>query len=91
MFDFRTADRMVCTEVIYRGFHGTGPVRFHLKEVGGRLCLPAEEFLDQAVACGFRIIVTGGLRGDFLLTAEQAAVAFQETRKPLPGTGSGKS
>jgi hypothetical protein len=91
VFDFRTADRMVCTEVIYRGFHGTGPVRFHLKEVGGRLCLPAEEFLDQAVACGFRIIVTGGLRGDLLLTAEQAAVAFHETRKPLPGTGSGKS
>ena len=24
LFDFRTADRMVCTEVIYRGFHGIG-------------------------------------------------------------------
>ena len=46
-------------------------MRFHLKEVGGRLCLPAEEFLDQAMECGFRIIVTGGLRGDLLLTGER--------------------
>jgi hypothetical protein len=83
LFDFRTADRMVCTEVIYRGFHGTGPVRFHLKEVGGRLCLPAEEFLDQAMDGGFRIIVTGGLRGDVLLTENDADEAFRETRKPL--------
>jgi hypothetical protein len=74
---------MVCTEVIYRGFHGTGPVRFHLKEVGGRLCLPAEEFLDQAMDGGFRIIVTGGLRGDVLLTENDADEAFRETRKPL--------
>ncbi len=36
LFDFRTADRMVCTEVIYRGFHGIRPVRFHLREVGRR-------------------------------------------------------
>lgn len=80
LFDFRTADRIVCTEVIYRGFHGSGPVRFHLKEVGGRLCLPAEEFLDQAMACGFRIVVTGGLRGDVLLTENAAEEAFRETR-----------
>lgn len=91
VFDFRTADRLVCTEVIYRGFHGTGPVRFHLKEVGGRLCLPAEEFMDQAVACGFRIIATGGLRGDSLLTGEPAVAAFQATRNPPAGKGSGKS
>lgn len=53
LFDFRTADRMVCTEVIYRGFHGIGAVKFELKEVGGRLCLPAEKFLEQALACGY--------------------------------------
>ena len=91
VFDFRTADRMVCTEVIYRGFHGTGPVRFHLQEVGGRLCLPAEQFMDQAVACGFRIIATGGLRGDLLLTGEPAVTAFQATRKPPAETRPGKS
>jgi hypothetical protein len=82
LFDFRTADRLVCTEVIYRGFHGIDPVRFHLREVGGRLCLPAEEFLDQALACGFEIILTAGLGGDHLLTGENARQAFHASRHP---------
>ncbi len=83
LFDFRTADRMVCTEVIYRGFHGIGPVRFYLREVGGRLCLPAEEFLNQAVDCGFWIVATGGLQGDCLRVGEEAEAAFLETRRAL--------
>ena len=40
LFDFRTSDRLACTEVIYRGFHGIGLVVFRLKEVSGRKCLP---------------------------------------------------
>lgn len=81
LFDFRTADRMVCTEVIYRGFHGIGPVRFHLEEVGGRLCLPAEEFLVQAADCGFRIVATAGLRGDVVLAGKDAELAFHDSRR----------
>jgi hypothetical protein len=81
LFDFRTADRMVCTEVIYRGFHGIGPIRFHLEEVGGRLCLPAEEFVIQAMDCGFRIIASAGLRGDVLLTGLDAELAFHDSRQ----------
>ena len=83
LFDFRTADRMVCTEVIYRGFHGAGPLRFRLKEVGGRLCLPAEEFIDQALECGFQIAATCGLSGNFLLLGDDAAMAFRKTRMPI--------
>ena len=83
LFDFRTADRLACTEVIYRGFHGIGPVGFHLEEVGGRLCLPAEEFLSQAMDCGFRVLVTGGLRGDGLLYETEAGVAFRSSRSSL--------
>lgn len=79
VFDFRTADRMVCTEVIYRGFHGIGPAKFRLKEVGGRLCLPAEEFLDQALGCGYQISATGGLGGDGLLIGDDCLEAFQKT------------
>lgn len=81
LFDFRTADRMVCTEVIYRGFHGIGPVKFELKEVGGRLCLPAEKFLEQALACGYQVMATAGLRGNCVRSgsdAEQAYVHAQE-------------
>ena len=83
LFDFRTADRLVCTEVIYRGFHGIDPIRFQLREVGGRLCLPAEEFLDQALACGFEIILTAGLQGDRLFTGPDAHSAFLASRKPI--------
>ncbi|MCU0748667.1 MAG: hypothetical protein MUF13_03880 [Akkermansiaceae bacterium] len=80
LFDFRTADRLVCTEVVYRGFHACGPVRFELRDVGGRLCLPAEELLDQALACGFRIIATGGLEERGLVTGHEAEAAFRRTR-----------
>ena len=80
LFDFRTADRLVCTEVIYRGYHGIDPVRFHLREIGGRLCLPAEEFLDQALACGFELILTAGLEGNRLLTGSDARSAFHASR-----------
>ncbi len=82
LFDFRTADRMVCTEVVYRGFHGVGPVRFHLEEVGGRLCLPAEDMLNQAMDCGFRIIASAGLNGDRLLHGMAAELAFHGSRQP---------
>ncbi len=81
LFDFRTADRLVCTEVVYRGFHGIGPVKFQLRDVGGRLCLPAEEFLDQALACGFRLVLTAGLGGDRMLTGDGAAEAFNASRE----------
>jgi len=80
LFDFRTADRLVCTEVIYRAFHGIRPVHFQLREVGGRLCLPAEEFLDQALSCGFEIILTAGLGDAPLLTGPTAADAFHSSR-----------
>jgi hypothetical protein len=84
LFDFRTADRLVCTEVVYRGFHGIDPIRFQIREVGGRLCLPAEEFIDQALACGFEIILTAGLHGDHLLTGDNAQTAFHNQRKSSP-------
>ncbi len=83
LFDFRTADRLACTEVIYRGFHGIGPVRFQLREVGGRLCLPAEQLLDQSLDCGFRLLATAGLRGNRLLTGMDAEIAFHGVRQPL--------
>jgi len=82
LFDFRTAHVLACTEVIYRGFHGVGPVRFTLKEVGGRLCLPAEEMLDQALDCGFRVVATVGISGDRLLTGTKAELAFHGSRQP---------
>jgi hypothetical protein len=83
LFDFRTADRLACTEVIYRGFHGVGEIYFSLKEIGGRLCLSAEELIHQSLLSGFRVIATGGLRGDRLLIGTAAEVAFHGSRQPI--------
>ena len=86
LFDFRTADRMVCTEVAYRTYHGVGPVRFDLREVGGRLCLPAEAFLDQSMACGFELVATAGLgqsvQGGGVLEGAEARRAFESADRP---------
>lgn len=80
LFDFRTADRLACTEVIYRTYHGIDDLHFALTEVGGRLCLPAEVFLDQAIAMGFKVIATGGIGRDALDFGEGARTAFESTR-----------
>ncbi len=49
VFDFGTANRLVCTEVIYRAYHGVGPVNFTLSLKAGRHCLSAEDLLNQAI------------------------------------------
>ena len=58
-------------------------VKFTLKEVGGRLCLPAEELLDQAMDCGFRVVATVGIGGDRILTGTKAEIAFLGSRQPF--------
>ncbi|MGC4012993.1 MAG: YiiX/YebB-like N1pC/P60 family cysteine hydrolase [Luteolibacter sp.] len=83
LFDFRSAERLACTAVIYRGFDGIGPVAFRLKEVSGRLCLPAEDLLDQALDCGFRVVATCGIGGNPLLLGTPAEEAFRASRKGL--------
>ncbi|MFU8892488.1 MAG: YiiX/YebB-like N1pC/P60 family cysteine hydrolase [Luteolibacter sp.] len=85
LFDFRTADRLACTEVIYRTYHGMDGICFHLEEIGGRLCLPAEEFLDQALASGFHVLASGGVDGEDLLFGEAAIRAFERTRAATSG------
>lgn len=47
LFDFRWADRLACTEVIYRSFHGTGRWHLELVRQGGRLTLSAENLMRQ--------------------------------------------
>ncbi len=67
IFDFGTADRLVCTEVIYRAFHGVGEVDFTLSTKAGRKCLSAEDFLNQALANDwFEVVMVYGLMGDNL-------------------------
>ena len=48
-FDFFRADRLVCTEVIYRAFDGLGPIELELQQRSGRPTLSAEDLLDLAL------------------------------------------
>ncbi len=63
-FDFSRADRLVCTELIYRAYHGAQELRFSLRERAGRVCLSAEDLLDYAVeGQGFEVIAIYGVLG----------------------------
>jgi len=73
VFDFRTTDRLVCTEVIYRTYHGIGPINFELHLQAGRHCLSAENLLNQAIAQGwFDVVAIYGVGGQKLLYADAA-------------------
>ncbi len=47
-FDFTRADRMVCTEVVYRSYEGIGDVQFELTRRAARQNLSAEDLLNLA-------------------------------------------
>lgn len=80
VFDFRTSDRLACTEVIYRAFHGEGGLHFELISTGGRLCLPAEALIHQALEQGFRVVATCGIGKGGVLRGRAAEMALHGTR-----------
>jgi len=49
-FDFTRADRLVCTEVVYRSYEGIGEVGFELTRRAGRLTLSAEDLVEMSLA-----------------------------------------
>lgn len=51
-FDFSQADRLACTAVVYRSWHGLAENRFQLGEKAGRMCLSAEDLIAQALGSG---------------------------------------
>jgi len=51
-FDFRQADRLACTNLVYRSWHGMAGMHFKLGEQSGRFCLPAEDLIDQTLGSG---------------------------------------
>ena len=72
-FDFCRADKLVCTEVVYRTFHGVGPVNFELKTRSGRACLSAEDVLDSALDDNFfEVLCVYGVGNNRLVTGVEA-------------------
>lgn len=82
-FDFRNADRLACTAVIYRAYHGAGELAFSLVETGGRLCLPAEELISQALAQGFRVVAACGVGKDEIVSGTRAELVLHASRSAL--------
>ena len=48
-FDFERADRLVCTEVVYRSYEGIGGIEFPLQRRAGRLTLSGSDLIQMAV------------------------------------------
>ena len=73
IFDFRTSDRLVCTEVIYRSYHGVGPINFQLGVQAGRHCLSAEDLLNQGLENEwFDVVALYGVSGPKLMQGDVA-------------------
>ena len=73
IFDFRQADRLVCTEVVYRAYHSVGSIQFELTKRSGRLALSAEDLLHQAIHKNqFEVVAIFGVAGLGLTYREEA-------------------
>jgi len=64
-FDFCKTDRLACTEVVYRAYHGVGTIEFELHRVTGRSCISAEDLIEQALGAGYFVkVMDFGVDGD---------------------------
>lgn len=72
-FDFTRSDRMVCTEVVYRSLEGHDGFHFDLVRKAGRVTLPAEDLLRQALAGDrLKVLATAGMNGNHFHQNERA-------------------
>lgn len=77
-FDFRRSDKLVCTEVAYRAFHGVADMQFELKPRAGRVCLSAEDLLDHARAnTFFDVMLVFGTQGETFFEGAEALPALR--------------
>ncbi len=73
-FDFTRSDRLVCTEVVYRSLEGHDGFHFDLIRKAGRVTLPAEDLLRQALDSGrMDVIAVAGLKGNHFYEGTRAA------------------
>lgn len=83
VFDFTTADRLVCTEVVYRAYHSIGPVHFELHSHAGRYCLSAEALINQGIQKGwFEPVLTYGLNANEWTEGPAAKEQLRESFAP---------
>ncbi|WP_379711600.1 YiiX/YebB-like N1pC/P60 family cysteine hydrolase [Haloferula chungangensis] len=83
VFDFRCSDCIACTELVYRAYHHCGPLEFSLREVGGRMALPAEELIHQALEQGFEVVASCNVGTAGILKGLKAELALHHSRSGL--------
>jgi|TARA_B110000037_G_scaffold222744_1_gene299244 hypothetical protein len=77
-FNFRQTDRLACTALVYRSWHGLAGMEFKLDEQAGRFCLPAEDLIDQTLGGGlFRVVAFFGEDCEEVSFDETAASKFK--------------
>jgi len=82
LFDFTQADRLACTELIYRAYHGLDEINFSLTERSGRMCIAAEDLLDQAISSEkFEVYAIFNADSENILYAEEAREALKNSYK----------
>jgi hypothetical protein len=81
-FDFTRADRLVCTEVVYRSYEGVGGVQFQLSPRAGRLTLSAEDLIGMALQRRHfdLLAVYAPSYGESLQTGEAAEALIRKTQ-----------
>jgi hypothetical protein len=83
-FDFTRADRLVCTEVVYRSYENVGGVQFELTPRAGRLTLAAEDLIRMAFARQHfePLAVFAPSHSPKLLLGEEAEKIIRATMEP---------
>ena len=82
VFDFRKAERLACTEVVYRAFHGVGSWNLELINQSGHLALPAEELIRQGLQKGLvEVALIFGINGNTIETGTRARDLLCSTLK----------
>jgi len=84
VFDFRQADRLVCTDIVYRAYHEVGPMNFELNRRSGRLALSAEDLLQQGLQKDlFEVVLGFGVGEQVIRHGESAESRLRASlRKP---------
>ncbi|MGJ8724819.1 MAG: YiiX/YebB-like N1pC/P60 family cysteine hydrolase [Roseibacillus sp.] len=82
-FDFSQANRLACTALVYRSWHGQAGITFELGEQAGRMCLSAEDLLEQALKSGkFKIAAYYGPDCEKVSKNEVAQVKYLDLQRP---------
>jgi hypothetical protein len=73
VFDFSKAERLVCSELIYRSYDGFEDMHFKLSQKAGNKYLSTEDFLNQSLSAGwFEVVALYGVGNDGFFEGEDA-------------------